>query len=389
MKKITAFLMALVLFIGVAVSAHMLTNHGLDTNNLKFGTWISTKKDLCYRAVASNIEEDTVLMMGSSEFYYGKDTPYHPTEMFRNLGMNVMCIGAAQNQTLSHTITLAAVAPQLKNKKVVLILSPTWFGPEGTEKSGFAARFSESMYEAMLENKNISEETKNKIIHRTEDLLSVSPGAQERAKLASKVILEGNASLKDKVSFLSNKWITQEKENINVGLLWKMAGGENNSEYVPAAEVKEPDWNGLAREADENMSKQMDNPFNMDDKLFKKKIVPEMKKRKNADKDRTLVPSPECDDLRLFLDVCRQNDIEAMLILLPINGWWYDYTGFPRENREKISPEIEKIAAEYGVKTSDMFDQCYTKGFLGDNVHPAGKGWVRINEEAYKFFKED
>ena len=97
MKKITAFITAFVLFIGVAVSAHVITNEKLETNNADFGTWISTKKDLSYRAVTSNIEDDTVLMMGSSEFHHGNKTPYHPTNIFRDLNMNVMCIGAAQN----------------------------------------------------------------------------------------------------------------------------------------------------------------------------------------------------------------------------------------------------------------------------------------------------
>ena len=46
MKKITAFITAFVLFIGVAVSAHVITNKKLETNNADFGTWISTKKDL-------------------------------------------------------------------------------------------------------------------------------------------------------------------------------------------------------------------------------------------------------------------------------------------------------------------------------------------------------
>ena len=389
MKKITAFITAFVLFIGVAVSAHVITNKKLETNNADFGTWISTKKDLSYRAVTSNIEDDTVLMMGSSEFHHGNKTPYHPTNIFRDLNMNVMCIGAAQNQSLSHAITLGAIAPDMKNKKVVLIVSPSWFAKKGVDGSGFSARFSESMYEAFLKNDQLSDETKKAITQRTKQLLELSPGAQKRAETAEKVILDKNASLEEKVTFASSRWVTEEKENINIGLMWKLAGGKNNSQYKQGEQSLEPDWDKLAQEADQSIEGKTNNQFHMVDKLFKNKVEPTMKDQKDADLNRTYGDSPEYGDLRLFLDVCREQNMEVMLIMLPVNGWWYDYTGFPKENRQAFQTEVEKVAQEYGVKTCNFFDQCYTPGFLEDVVHPAGKGWVRINEEAYKFFKQD
>ena len=389
MKKITAFITAFVLFIGVAFSAHIVTTEKLNTNNYRFGTWISTKKDLSYRAISANIEEDTFMMMGSSEFNHGKKSPYHPTQIFRDLNINVMCVGAAQNQSLSHAITLAAVAPELKTKKVVLIVSPSWFASEGVDAAGFAARFSESMYEEFLANEDIPEETKDAIIKRTDDLLKKSPEIYKRANTAEKLIVDGNCSLEERVKYRFDKWITQEKENINVGMLWKMAGGKNNDEYKPLKRKAEPDWDKIAEEADASLQGKMNNQFNMVDDIFRKKVEPTMKERKNADLNRTYGNSPEYDDLRLFLDVCKAYDIEAMLMLLPVNGWWYDYTGFPKENREQVSKGVEKIAAEYDVEVCNFFDQCYTPGFLEDVVHPVGKGWVRIHEEAYKFFEKN
>lgn len=388
MKKVAAFITALILFVGTALSVHTIAGEKLDTNNPFFGTWISTKKDLSYKAVSSNIEKDTVMMMGSSEFQYGNKTPYHPTNIFRKLGMNVMCIGAAQNQSLSHAVTLGAVAPKLENKKVVLILSPTWFSKTGAESSGFSARFSESMYEQMLANDELSQETRNAIADRVDQMLQISPDTQASARTARSMIAGGRVSLKDRIAYRVEKWINTEKEDINVGLLWKASGGKNYHEYTPAKAGEEPDWDKLAKEADESMAGKVNNQFHMLDKLYKSKIKPEMKNRKNADVNRTFADSPEYDDLRLFLDVCKEEGIEAMLVLLPINGWWYDYTGFPKDQRETVVQGVEKVASEYGAKVCSFFDECYTPGFLEDNVHPAGKGWVRINEEAYKFYKE-
>lgn len=388
MKKITAFVAALILFFAAALSVHMISGQNLDTNNREFGTWISTKKDLSYKAVSMNIEEDTVLMMGSSEFQHGTKTPYHPTRIFRDLGMNVMCIGAAQNQCLSHAVTLGAIAPELKTKKVVLIISPTWFSRDGAAGSGFAARFSESQYEAMINNEELSETTRNAIADRVDELLEISPKTREDTRVARKIAAGEQTTLKERLSYNLDKWVTREKENINVGLMWKAAGGKNNIEYVPAAEGEEPDWDALAKKADESIEGKMNNQFHMVDSMYKSKIKPELKERKGADRNRTFGESPEYGDLKLFLDVCKEESLDVMLILLPVNGWYYDYTEFPKEQREILVTELEKISEEYDVKFKSFFDECYTPGFLEDVVHPAGKGWVRINETAYRFYKE-
>lgn len=388
MKKILSFITALLIFVTAALSAHAVTSGNLDANNADFAGWINTKKDLSYSAISSNIEDDTVLMLGSSEFHYGTKTPYHPTAIFKELGMNVMCIGAAQNQSLSHAITAGAVGPDLKNKKAVLILSPSWFSKKGTDPSGFAARFSESQYMELLQNESLSRETREAVAARVEELLKVSPGAENDANRMKKILFTGKSSAKERIEFKAEKWFNREKENINVGLMWKSAGGKNNSRYVKTSMGTEPDWDALAQQADASIEGKTNNDFHMVDKLYKKKVMPMLKARKGADEGRSYADSPEYGDLKLFLDVCREQNIDVMLVMMPVNGWWYDYTGFSKEKRETFVTGVENIAQEYGVKTCNFFDQCYTPGFLADIVHPAGKGWVRINEEAYKFFKE-
>ena len=72
-----------------------------------------------------------------------------------------------------------------------------------------------------MKNDQLSDETKKAITQRTKQLLEVSPGAQKRAETAEKVILDKNASLEEKVTFASSRWVTEEKENINIGLMWK------------------------------------------------------------------------------------------------------------------------------------------------------------------------
>lgn len=385
MKKIAAFLTATIIFLATVFSVHFLAIRSMNSSNDEFGRWINTKKDLSYQAIASNMNERTYLMMGSSEFHHGKNKNYHPTQIFRETDMDVMCIGAAKNQCLSHALTLAAVGPELKAKKVAILLSPSWFSKEGIDKTSFTARFSESCYMAMLENKNLSEELRQKLIDRTGEVLDTKMSVYENIQRGNRVKAKAEMSLKDYLSSKLHKTVLNERELVSTGVLW--AEHKNKTDNMKGKGT-EPDWRKLEEEAQESFLKKADNQFYIKDSLYVSKVLPMMKERKGEDVNRTYGDSPEYGDLELFLEVCREMNIEADLILLPVNGYWYDYTGFPKENREIIVDKVDTIAKKYGAQFCSLFGECYTPGFLEDIVHPAGKGWIRINEEVHRFFNE-
>ena len=171
-------------------------------------------------------------------------------------------------------------------------------------------------------------------------------------------------------------------------MMWKVSGHKNNRTYEPQ-NAKEPDWDALKKQAEQEVEKEFNNDLCMRDTLYNTKYKPILKERKDTETKRSFEKSPEYDDLKLFLDICKDQGIEVKLILLPINGYWYDHTGFPRKNRDVIVEKIHKIADDYGVELSDLYGEGYTKGWLEDNTHPAGKGWIEINEKVYEFFNKD
>ena len=390
MKKLAAFGTALVLFVISVIVLHFAVAGRVTAEDGGFGTWINTYKDMSYKAVAENIDEDTVMYLGSSEFQHGEGTPYHPTEIFRAMKMDVMCIGAAYNQCLSHAITMGALGPQLQSKKTVLILSPAWFNGPGVEKDAFGVRFSESMYMAMLENPNLSGDVKKKIAERAEDLLSNSPALQENVKRYDKIFIGSGGNTADRTYFNMKKAFLNEREAINVNTAWKTTEEKKYRKFMETAKTGTADWDGLKKQSDEEFKKLSEgNSFHMDNRLYKKNIEPSLKKEKNSSTARRFwKDSPEYGDLEIFLQVCREQDIDVELILLPVSGWWYDYTGFTADKRKPLPAQIKAVADKYDTPLYSFFDRDYTEGWLEDAVHPAGKGWVEINEEAYRFFTE-
>ena len=98
--------------------------------------------------------------------------------------------------------------------------------------------------------------------------------------------------------------------------------------------------------------------------------------------------SQEYEDLSCFLDVCEDLGIRPMLVMLPVNGYWYDYTGFPKEARadyyKKITHNRQKGITH---RCWIILIRSTPNTFLEDGVHIGKKGWAVINEDLYHFYQ--
>lgn len=131
------------------------------------------------------------------------------------------------------------------------------------------------------------------------------------------------------------------------------------------------------------------NDFYIYDSYFDTYIKPTFAELKNSYSDLSYSVSKEYDDLRLFLEVCNELNLEVMLINVPVNGFWYDYAGFPKERRAEYYQNIRDIADEYNVSLLDLSEHEYTPYFLKDIMHMGWKGWAYIDEGIYEFYKKD
>lgn len=388
MKKVTAFLIAMVLFSGTACGIHFFVDKDIRFDPHSFGSWVNQHKFFAGDEIKANIEKDTVVVMGSSEFRHGTHMSTHPANLFKDNSLKMMMIGAGYYQSLFHSVELAAIEDGIQNKKVVLILSPQWFKKKGVLAPAYASRFSEDNFIAMLRNKNISRESKEYILKRSKKLLKKDPQTLDRVKKYERVFLTGNASLSDKQYVRFYRKFLAEKSKLSIYGAAKLHHIEN---YDPNKTYsnKEPDWNAYAQQAEEEGAKAAeDNPFYVDDRIYKKEILPYLEKKKGSSANASYAKSPEYKDLRCFLNICKETGIEPMLVIQPVNGYWYDHLGFPKEEREIFYQKIRSLAAEYGVQIADFSGEEYTKYYFIDKVHLGWKGWLDVNESIYKFAKK-
>ena len=169
MKKLVSFFMAVVIFVlGIAVYAKnldgrieekLLSNKNA-YQNVKFG--VLSESDDLNKVLFS---EDTLLVMGSSEFNPSSSIEMNsfPLTLYKreNYDFNLVLLGQGHTQSLWHAIELGAIADNIQNKKVVLIVSPQWFTEGGIAPEGFASLFSSKTYYEALKNEKISKAGKD------------------------------------------------------------------------------------------------------------------------------------------------------------------------------------------------------------------------------------
>jgi D-alanine transfer protein len=394
MKKLKAFLIAFVLFLAFAGGLHAIClSKGMKTSDPQFGTWYSQYKDMSYNALDQNITKKDMFVFGSSEFRHGRNTSFHPANFFRGTDVHLMTIGGPYNQTLFHTVALGALEPQIKNRRVVMLVSPTWYRTaDGVSKKGYALRFSETEYVAFLKNKDVPRSVKTYVAKRSVKLLNSSPTLQNHVQLYNRVLLHtGRPRPTDPLAYKALMLYQNDKDMITTRAAMTFLRSQDQASSFNKQPIAngEFDWNHWVDKARRIAEKKSHNPFYMSDRSWKMKFRFVYPRSKDIHKKNSLLQSKEYGDLDAFLTICQQNHIRAMLVVLPMNGYWYDYTGINSHERKAFARKITRIAGDYGAEVTDLTKYDYTPFVNRDAVHPWGEGWVRINEALYNFYAEN
>ena len=123
--------------------------------------------------------DNPILLFGSSELDTSRGNSFsHMATLFgqNNYGMDVMCVGRATITDMWDVLEVGALAPQIKDKKVVLFPSYQWFMCFRNAPRDFPKTFSTSTYNAFMANPQISDATKQE----TTDLLATGYGVDRR-----------------------------------------------------------------------------------------------------------------------------------------------------------------------------------------------------------------
>lgn len=400
MRRVAAVFAAVLTFVAALFSpaAEALVNLGtalpvpaesLRALNYNF-TYERMKGDEAYpRVIAGTpVTVANLYMMGSSDF--GMDVPQNPRRFLPSHAsdFDVYFSGRGGTQTITHAIELGAIAGQLREKKVVLLLSPQWFGRSGITARDLAMTFSEQRWQGFMANTRISDATKTALAER---LSSIDPTICDRwvecdvtdargpAPTGMRAVRDTLASAvrpaATRIEDLKETW--EERRAISQYSL-------PYSQVAGLAPLSEFDWDAAWAEADTQGRAACSNDLFIDDRVYNgvRDII--VGRRTNY-ATRYWQDSPGYVDLKLFLDVAREAGIEVQVVSQPLHAYWMDRLGFTADQREQHYQRVRDIVTAANVAFVDLSGYEYEPYFFSDLMHLGRKGWLLVTRSAYEF----
>ena len=389
MKKIKGFFIGLILaiitvVIFVPIQVQKINQYyKVNDNSVRYNT--SYNKHKSREILKANYDENTHLLLGSSELTVANKKEFHPAQMFNYDDFHLMQVGGGFFQNVIQASTLASLEPIMTQKKVAIIESLTWFDQKGMRQDAFESRISKEHVYYTLMNPKLSKETKLKFINRVLELSEKNESLTSTFERYKRVLVEGEGSQIDEFM------IQMELAKFSVNVVQAFYD-EQSLESFPSKGSAMPDYNWdevLAKNEEQAKKDTQSNKYHFDDWYYKKQIADKLESLKDSNATFKYTESPEYEDFKLFLQIAKELGVEVLVITFPVNGPWYDYIGIDASQRNAFSTKINEIVKEAGVKQVDLTSHDYDPYYIWDATHPGWKGWPLVEKELVKFFKEN
>jgi len=87
----------------------------------------------------------------------------------------------------------------------------------------------------------------------------------------------------------------------------------------------------------------------------------------------------------MVLDVLKEAKAKPLFVSVPVNGYWYDYMGLSKKDREGYYKKIKQQIEKEGFPVLDLSSHEYDPYFLKDTIHLGYKGWLPIDKAIIEF----
>jgi D-alanine transfer protein len=322
---------------------------------------------------------------GSSEL--SRLDQFHPSNYFKvnPSGFTPFLVGKGGTTDLVHFLNLATRANELKNKKIVIILSPQWFTPQGTSSVEFGNEYSNLQAYDYIFHPMISHKLQVEGAKRFLQFKSVRQDRILNTLLEGVVYKDPYHQVKAALVKPIGEFIllSLEKEDYIASFYPK----KMKKTYLDPAMTKGVSWETLRDNAEIVAKKsKTSNRFAIDNLDYKKHYKKKIKLLRDYANDLSYAKSPEYGDLQLLLDVLKESKAKALFISVPVNGYWYDYADVSKKGRDVYYKKVKHQIEKAGFPVADYSKYEYDKSFLTDTEHLGWGGWAYIDQSIYQFW---
>lgn len=383
MKQIKGFLIAVLAMVLTVAIFFGIADHRLNT--LPEGYWrknMDTAKFFDLKLLRRFTDEKTVCLMGSSELNSDVTKPYGPYGYFRSDRTRILTLGVAGYQSLLQATLLGALSSDIKGP-VFLLVSPQWFTDNGLKPEIIPAKLGFRVFHEFLNNKKISEKTKDRLAQR---ILEMTKAYKNYYAQAEAVYTAYRKKRPDRVVEAQTIMFL---ESVNTRLtLLKDTRSVSTDEPETVQETEPFNREKMMEEAEKRLQPHAQgNPFMCDKGYYQQFIAPRLQKFKDFEKNQNYLDSQEFNDLSLYLEIAKELNMPVHVISLPWHGKWMDYCGLPKEKRYAYYDKVQETVKKYGFDCVDMRQYEYSPYFFKDIMHLSEKGWVPIDGQILRVFQ--
>ena len=389
MKKIQAFGIAFVLaLLTLALYLHVINQklanyYHVSDNSIRYNFEFTKYKGR--DILKDNIDDKTLVVLGSSELGRVSEHPFHIKQLFNYDDFHIMAIGGGNFQNIIQASMLGSLGNDFPKKKFILSESFIWFDQFGMNPKAFLSRVSNEHVYYTLINPKISKETKEKFMKRVLELSKDNKNVHETFERYKRRLVDHKGTMLD-------DWIIKmdvEKFALNNKISFYFTG---NVTPIPSSGPVTPnyDWKELQNKyLNDAKVRTEGNDFGIEKRYYASEIQNRLEKLKNSAAKYKYDISTEYDDYALVLQMAKEMGLEVEVVNFPINGKWYDYIGIGPEQRAIYAKKITEITESFGYKIMDLTSKEYEPYYMYDTVHPGWKGWPEVAEEMLKFYQKN
>ncbi|MDO4536697.1 MAG: D-alanyl-lipoteichoic acid biosynthesis protein DltD [Coriobacteriales bacterium] len=378
----------LVAVVAVVATFVLLPAQASHDESRDYGYVYSGAKSASVDFVRSCMGDDSLLMLGSSEFSTPASlVPEIPAQVLgaHNYGVRAMLVGEAFDQCLWDCMALGALAEDgLPRNKVVLIVGLGQFTDGGLDNASFGERFSYPLYDAFCSNEKIPEQIRSYV--RTRLAEQGIDGTTLRAGAAGSSLAQADGTpaplalvdVLNDIVFSGMGDLRLRADLIDV---------RSRSIERASGELEQPDWEAWrAQGLADAQRMSTTNDWGAEDAFWTKQLAPALDSLAGARAAETYTQTPEYNDLNCFLLVCEACGVEPLVVIQPVMGPYYDHVGISSETRNAAYQRIrDVVAAHPSARLADFSDREYEKYFLFDIVHFGWTGWIDAQHAIYDF----
>lgn len=331
-------------------------------------------------------ESNSLPLYGSSEL--NRFDPFHPYNYARatDTPYSIFMVGRGGMQSITHFLNFAAQEKNLKDKKIIFIISPQWFTKNGMPELQFSTNYSMLHAYDLPYNKDIDEELRHRAMKRLLEFDTVN-----RDQLLNIIYQYQLSDGKEKpvmgrlamIAGRAQKALLEKKD-----LYYSLFPRESDKLKSNDKLITNQTFEQQLQNAEEYGKKRVSNDLMIENKFYKRLVNANISRFKDMRKNEDYTNSPEYEDFQLVIDILKDAGAKPLFVSIPVNGYWYDYNGYPKDRRQKYYDKMKQILTDADVAYVDFTEHEYDPYFIMDTIHIAWKGWVYLDQELGRYWAQ-